>query len=72
MADFVLGRAIDRAFGVLGESSKNALLYQLRREYHIDIYKDNVSIETLESALQDMLGEGGTVLMSFVNNELRK
>jgi hypothetical protein len=72
MTDFTLGRAVDGAFSLLGEPSKNALLYQLKRGYNLDIYRDNVNIGKLESALQDMLGEGADVLMSLVKKQLGK
>lgn len=72
MIDSRLGQAIDRAFGVLGEHSRQALVYHLRHSYNIDIYHDNVNIEKLESALQEMIGDGKDLLLLLVNSELHK
>jgi hypothetical protein len=72
MADSRVGRAIDRAFSILGEPSKQALIYYLQHNYNMDIYQDNVSIQKLESSLKDLVGEGKDLLMSFVDSELRK
>lgn len=72
-----LRHAADRAFGILGESSKKALVYHLKERYGIDIFDDydhhNITIAELEYALKDLMGkEAGLLLMGYVNTELQK
>jgi hypothetical protein len=56
--------AFVRALDILGESSKQALLYHLKEHYGI-VLEDasSFSLERLNVALQDLVGEAAEVIM---------
>lgn len=72
MAKSEIGRAVDKALSMLGESPKQALIHYLQHDYNIDIYSDNVSLEEIGSALQHLMGQAAPILMSLIDEELRK
>ena len=70
MALAVPNAVLSEALDVLGQSSKRALLYQLRKGYNISIEKENldsaISLERLQSALKDILGASGASMITKI------
>jgi hypothetical protein len=67
-----MARALERALDMLGEPSKKALLFHLTHTFKIPIERKNCSIEEIESALKQILGEGASLVIASINNELKQ
>ncbi len=65
-----VAKALERSLGILGEPSKNALLFHLTHTYKIPVDMKNCSLEEIESALRQILGEGASLLVASINKEL--
>lgn len=63
--------AFVRALDILGESSKQALLHHLKERYGI-VLEDasSFSLERLNVALQDLVGEAAEVIMGNMRMEM--
>ncbi|MEW6604362.1 MAG: hypothetical protein AB1351_06690 [Thermoproteota archaeon] len=66
-----MARAIDRSLDMLGEDSKKALLYHLTHTFKIPL-EGNCSLEQIENALKQILGEGAAIVVASINNELKR
>ena len=67
-----MARALERSLDMLGEPSKKALLFHLTHTFKIPIERKNCSIEEIESALKQILGEGSSLVVASINNELKQ
>jgi hypothetical protein len=65
-----MARAIDRSLDILGEDSKKALLYHLTHTFKVPL--EGCSIDEIEGALRQILGEGAALVVASINNELRR
>lgn len=60
----VSNAALSEALDVLGQPSKRALLYQLKEGYGISAdFDSSISIKRLQSALTEILGATGALLV---------
>jgi hypothetical protein len=66
-----VARALERSLDMLGEPSKKALLFHLTHTFKISLDK-NCSMEDLESALKEILGESSSLVIASINNELKR
>jgi hypothetical protein len=65
-----VAKALERSLRILGEPSKNALLFHLMHTYKIPVDMKNCSLGEIESALRQILGEGASLLVASINKEL--
>ena len=65
-----MAKAIDRSLDMLGEPSKKAMLFHLTHTFKIPL-EGKCSIGQIERALKEILGEGATLVIASINNELR-
>jgi hypothetical protein len=64
--------AVEQAFGVLGESSKRALLYHLHQEYGITLENEQSSkLEDIEYALKCLFGPAGEIILKKIRDEVQ-
>ena len=63
-------QVIDRGFGSLGESPRNALWYCLEQDFGFDRSKVPENIEAFEQALEKFFGLGYSFLESLLRNYL--
>jgi len=66
-----MAKAIDRSLDMLGEPSKKAMLFHLAHTFKIPL-EGKCSIREIESALKEILGEGASLVIASINNELRQ
>ncbi|MEP0824976.1 MAG: hypothetical protein HRF40_05775 [Nitrososphaera sp.] len=68
----LLKRALDISLDVLGEPSKQALLYYLQERHNISIQDGGrcFSLEEVETALNALLGAGSLMIIDMVKKEL--
>jgi hypothetical protein len=66
-----VARALERSLDMLGEPSKKALLFHLTHTFKISL-DENCSMEELESALKEILGESSSLVIASINNELKR
>jgi hypothetical protein len=65
--DQLLSDAIDLTFGSLGESTKQAVLYQLKSRYALSLGSPGLTIDRFSRAVIDIFGiEGGRLLMEKI------
>ena len=71
-----VGSAIDRAFSIIGEDSKQKLIIYLRKTYGIDIYSPGLeaedAIEKLQPAMDEIFSIGSSLIMQLVVAEIKK
>lgn len=65
-----VARALERSLDMLGEPSKKALLFHLTHTFKISL--DDISMEELESALKEILGESSSLVIASINSELER
>lgn len=65
-----LRKAIHDALEMLGENSSQALLYHLKDRYNIDVESGSIELDSLQSALTDLLGPGAEVIMGAIRQNL--
>lgn len=67
-----MARALEKSLDMLGEPSKKALLFHLTHTFKVAIEQKNCSIEEIEGALKQILGEGASLVVASINNELEQ
>jgi len=67
-----MASALERGLDVLGEPSKKALLFHLTHTLKIPIDGKNCSLEEIEGALKKILGEGASIVVASINNEIKQ
>jgi hypothetical protein len=67
-----MAKALERSLDILGEPSKKALLFHLRHTFKIPIDRKNCSLEEIEGALKQILGEGASLVVASINSELEQ
>lgn len=68
-----VAKALDRSLDILGEPSKKALLFHLTHTYKIPLEaKDCCPLDKIEGALRQILGEGASLVVASINNELQE
>lgn len=67
-----MARALERSLDMLGEPSKKALLLHLTNTFKIPIDRKSCSLEEIEGALKQILGEGASLVIASINNELEQ
>lgn len=67
-----MARALEKSLDMLGEPSKKALLFHLTHTFKVPIEQKNCSIEEIEGALKQILGEGASLVVASINNELEQ
>lgn len=65
-----VAKAVDRSLDMLGEDSKKALMFHLTHTFKIPL-NGKCSIDEIESALRQILGEGASLVVASINNELK-
>ena len=65
-----MAKALEKSLDMLGESSKKALLFHLKHTFNIPLDTKNCSLEEIEGALRQILGEGASIVVSSINNHL--
>jgi hypothetical protein len=65
-----MAKALERSLDMLGEPSKKALLFHLTHTLKVPIDKKDCSIEEIEGALKQILGEGASLVVASLNSEL--
>lgn len=60
--------AFERSLDILGEPSKKALLFYLTHTFKVPV-KD-CSVEEIEGALKKILGEGASIVVASITDEL--
>jgi hypothetical protein len=66
-----MAKALDRSLDMLGTQSKKALLFHLTHTYKVPINSD-CSIDEIEGALKKILGDGASLVVASINNELKQ
>ena len=66
-----IAMAVDRSLDMLGEESKKALLFHLTHTFKIPLNGGKCSIDDIEGALRQILGEGASLVVASINNELK-
>ena len=69
MAKTDMATAVDRSLDMLGEDSKKALLFHLTHTFKIPL-EGKCAIDEIEGALRQILGEGASLVVASINNEL--
>jgi hypothetical protein len=67
-----VAKALDRSLDMLGEPSKKALLFHLTHTFKIPIDRKSCSLEEIERALKQVLGEGAMLVIASINSELEQ
>jgi hypothetical protein len=67
-----VAKALDRSLDMLGEPSKKALLFHLTHTFKIPVDRKSCSLEEIEGALKQVLGEGATLVVASINSELEQ
>jgi hypothetical protein len=67
-----MAKALEKSLNMLGEPSKKTLLFHLTHTFKIPIERKNCSIEEIEGALKQILGEGASLVVALINKELRQ
>ncbi|HJS68676.1 MAG TPA: hypothetical protein VJ730_04575 [Nitrososphaera sp.] len=67
-----VAKALDRSLDMLGEPSKKALLFHLKHTLKIPVDRKSCSLEEIEGALKQVLGEGATLVVASINSELEQ
>jgi hypothetical protein len=67
-----IAKALERSLDLLGEPSKKALLFHLTHTFKIPIDRKSCSLEEIEDALRQILGEGASLVVASINNELEQ
>jgi hypothetical protein len=68
-------KALERSLGLLGEPSKEVILYHLQQRYKITL-GDRVegsqcsSLEEIETALNTLLGNSSHIIINLIKNEV--
>lgn len=65
-----MAKAVDRSLDMLGEDSKKALLFHLTHTFKVPL-EGKCSIDEIEGALRQILGEGASLVVASINNELK-
>lgn len=65
-----MAKALDKSLDMLGEPSKKALLFHLTHTYKIPLDGQDSSLEKIENVLKQILGEGASLVVTSMNNEL--
>jgi len=60
--------ALERSLDILGDPSKKALLFYLTHTFKVPV-KD-CSVEEIEGALKKILGEGASIVVASITDEL--
>jgi hypothetical protein len=66
-----LKMSLDRALSVLGNPSKEALMFYITEHYGISFDGSRPSITEIESALKSILGSGSTLITNIMYKELQ-
>lgn len=61
-------KAVHESLAMLGDSTYDALVFQMKERYDIDL-KD-VSLEDFERALRDLFGPGAKIIINSVRRRL--
>jgi hypothetical protein len=67
-----VAKALDRSLDMLGEPSKKALLFHLTHTFKIPVDRKSWSLEEIEGALKQVLGEGATLVVASINSEMER
>lgn len=67
-----MAKALDKSLDMLGEPSKKALLFHLIHTFKIPVERKDCSLEEIEGALHQILGEGAALVVASINNELKQ
>jgi hypothetical protein len=67
-----MAKALERSLDMLGEPSKRAPLFHLMHTFKIPIDWKECSLEEIEEALKKILGEGASLVVASINNELKQ
>ena len=67
-----MARALERSLDILGEPSKKALLFHLTHTFKVPVNRKGCSIKEIEGALKQILGEGASIVVASINNELKQ
>ena len=67
--DVIIFQCIDKTLGILGESTKKALYYQISRRYNIELSQIKNKAPEVVNSLHEILGEVGYsfIEMKIVN-----
>ena len=69
----ILAKAVDRSLDILGQNSKDALLFHLKHAYNISLDGGSCSsLEEIQRALKEVLGRGAALMISWINSELKE
>lgn len=66
--NYRLRTSLERALGILGESSKQVLMFYITRQCGISF--DKCSMSEIEAALKGILGSGSTIITERMYREL--
>lgn len=66
-----MAKAVYRSLDMLGEDSKKALIFHLKHTFKIPL-DGKCSMTEVESALKQILGEGASLVIASINNELKR
>lgn len=70
MSKTEVAKALERSLDILGEPSKKALLFHLTHTLKVPIEQKNCSVQEIENALKQILGEGASLVVASLNSEL--
>lgn len=69
--NYRLKASLERALGVLGDSSKQILMFYMADHYGISFDDRECSIGEIEAALKGVLGSGYTIITERMYKELQ-